>query len=136
MADVSLPDGGFRRAARFVALANLAYLDIEFVVAIGSVSLFADSIDFSRRCLSEPVDPGGTRLNGAVARAPWDGPGRYPAGARACHVVDGLAEVLGAGASSATANLGDGARSAGRQSDLCVSYAPNVIRSEKYRQRL
>jgi Co/Zn/Cd efflux system component len=38
----------FRRAVQFVALANLAYFGIEFVVAlaIGSVSLFADSIDF------------------------------------------------------------------------------------------
>ncbi len=38
----------FRRAVQFVALANLAYFGIEFIVAlaIGSVSLFADSIDF------------------------------------------------------------------------------------------
>ena len=39
---------GFRLAALIVALANLAYFGIEFTVglAIGSVSLFADSIDF------------------------------------------------------------------------------------------
>src|SRR5438067_5597754 len=37
-----------RRAIQFVALLNLAYFGIEFAVAssIGSVSLFADSIDF------------------------------------------------------------------------------------------
>lgn len=37
-----------RRAVAFVAIANLAYFGIEFTVAlnIGSVSLFADSIDF------------------------------------------------------------------------------------------
>lgn len=37
-----------RRAVAFVAVANLAYFGIEFAVAlkIGSVSLFADSIDF------------------------------------------------------------------------------------------
>ncbi len=37
-----------RRAIAFVAIANLAYFGIEFAVAlkIGSVSLFADSIDF------------------------------------------------------------------------------------------
>lgn len=48
MVDVSLRDSGFRGAVRFVALANLAYFGIEFAVAlaIGSVSLFADSIDF------------------------------------------------------------------------------------------
>lgn len=39
---------GLRRAARLVALANLAYFAIEIVVAtrIGSVALFADSMDF------------------------------------------------------------------------------------------
>jgi Co/Zn/Cd efflux system component len=37
-----------RRAVRLVALLNLAYFGVEFVVAlsIGSVSLFADSVDF------------------------------------------------------------------------------------------
>jgi len=44
----SASDRGLNRAVRFVALANLAYFGIEFAVAlaIGSVSLFADSIDF------------------------------------------------------------------------------------------
>ena len=39
---------GLRRAVRLVALFNLAYFGIEFAVAlaIGSVSLFANSIDF------------------------------------------------------------------------------------------
>ena len=39
---------GLRRIVRFVALANLAYFGSEFAVAttIGSVSLFADSVDF------------------------------------------------------------------------------------------
>jgi Co/Zn/Cd efflux system component len=43
-----LPDNALRRAIQFVALANLAYFGVEFAVAlsIGSVSLFADSIDF------------------------------------------------------------------------------------------
>lgn len=38
----------FRSAVKFVAFANLAYFGVEFIVAvnIGSVSLFADSIDF------------------------------------------------------------------------------------------
>lgn len=40
--------GGLRRAVRLVALLNLAYFGVEFAVAraIGSVALFADSIDF------------------------------------------------------------------------------------------
>src|ERR1700704_3624605 len=39
---------GLRSAIRLVAILNLAYFGIEFAVAvaIGSVSLFADSIDF------------------------------------------------------------------------------------------
>jgi Co/Zn/Cd efflux system component len=39
--------GGMRRIVRLAAILNLAYFGIEFVVAltIGSVSLFADSID-------------------------------------------------------------------------------------------
>src|SRR4249920_202449 len=41
-------DEGLRRIVGRVALLNLAYFGIEFTVAlwIGSVSLFADSIDF------------------------------------------------------------------------------------------
>lgn len=41
-------DAGLRRAVIIVALANLAYFGVEFAVAriIGSVSLFADSVDF------------------------------------------------------------------------------------------
>ncbi len=41
-------DAGLRRAVLIVALANLAYFFVEFGVAqrIGSVSLFADSVDF------------------------------------------------------------------------------------------
>ena len=39
---------GFRRTVALVALLNLAYFGVEFAVAraIGSVSLFADSVDF------------------------------------------------------------------------------------------
>jgi Co/Zn/Cd efflux system component len=41
-------NAGIRRTVRIVAIANLAYFGVEFLVArsIGSVSLFADSIDF------------------------------------------------------------------------------------------
>lgn len=41
-------DSGLRKTIRLVALLNLAYFAVEFTVAhfIGSVSLFADSIDF------------------------------------------------------------------------------------------
>src|SRR5258708_33201252 len=43
-----ITDDAIRRVVRLVAVLNLAYFGIEFAVAlaIGSVSLFADSIDF------------------------------------------------------------------------------------------
>lgn len=43
-----MTDHPLRRAVLFVGLANLAYFFVEFAVAlhIGSVSLFADSVDF------------------------------------------------------------------------------------------
>ncbi|WP_238719985.1 cation transporter [Nitratireductor alexandrii] len=46
--DMSSHDQGLRRAVWLVALLNLAYFGVEFAVAlaIGSVSLFADSVDF------------------------------------------------------------------------------------------
>ena len=46
--DMSSHDQGLRRAVRLVALLNFAYFGVEFAVAlaIGSVSLFADSVDF------------------------------------------------------------------------------------------
>ena len=46
--DISSSDQGLRRAVGLVALFNLAYFGVEFAVAvaIGSVSLFADSGDF------------------------------------------------------------------------------------------
>jgi Co/Zn/Cd efflux system component len=45
---MSSPDPTLRRTVRLAALLNLAYFGVEFAVArsIGSVSLFADSIDF------------------------------------------------------------------------------------------
>jgi Co/Zn/Cd efflux system component len=44
----TIPSAELRRAVRLVALFNLSYFFVEFVAAIsiGSVSLFADSIDF------------------------------------------------------------------------------------------
>jgi Co/Zn/Cd efflux system component len=43
-----ITDTGLRRVVRLVALLNLSYFGIEFAMAlaIGSVSLFADSVDF------------------------------------------------------------------------------------------
>src|ERR687886_183289 len=46
--DTASTSTDLRRAVRLVALLNLGYFGVEFAVAlaIGSVSLFADSIDF------------------------------------------------------------------------------------------
>lgn len=61
-------DRALRRAVLTVALANLAYFFIEFAVArrIGSVSLFAESIDFleDTALTSSPTSTFGRRLRG------------------------------------------------------------------------
>ena len=48
MEDAEPITGALRRTVLIVALLNLSYFGVEFAVAIaiGSVSLFADSIDF------------------------------------------------------------------------------------------
>ena len=48
MQSIKTTDSALRRVAWLVALLNVAYFGVEFAVAlaIGSVSLFADSIDF------------------------------------------------------------------------------------------
>jgi Co/Zn/Cd efflux system component len=48
MKAIETADDGLRRIVRVVALLNVAYFGVEFAVAlaIGSVSLFADSVDF------------------------------------------------------------------------------------------
>jgi Co/Zn/Cd efflux system component len=48
VAEQTTTDAGLRGAVRIVAVLNLGYFGIEFAVAaaIGSVSLFADSVDF------------------------------------------------------------------------------------------
>jgi Co/Zn/Cd efflux system component len=48
VSDPDTRDAALRRAVKIVALANLGYFGVEFAVAlaIGSVSLFADSVDF------------------------------------------------------------------------------------------
>lgn len=45
---IKTTDSALRRVVRIVALLNVAYFGVEFAVAlvIGSMSLFADSIDF------------------------------------------------------------------------------------------
>ena len=85
-----------RQTVLLVALLNLAYFGVEFAVAIaiGSVSLFADSVDFLEDASINHPDRGRARLERAEPRAARHGP-------RGCHpragggdAVDGLAEIL------------------------------------------
>ena len=56
-----------RRVVRLVAILNLAYFGIEFAVAlaIGSVALFADSIDFLEDAMIAIVSNGRFQFLGA-----------------------------------------------------------------------
>lgn len=53
-------ESGLRRIVLLVALLNLGYFGVEFVVAlkIGSVSLFADSVDFLEDITAVPAKSG------------------------------------------------------------------------------
>jgi Co/Zn/Cd efflux system component len=65
--DIRAADHTLRRAVRLVVVLNLAYFGIEFAVAraIGSISLFADSIDFLEDASINFLDPSETVVAGA-----------------------------------------------------------------------
>jgi Co/Zn/Cd efflux system component len=87
-------DHTLRWVVRLVVVLNLAYFGIEFAVAgvIGSVSLFADSIDFL-----EDASVNLLILDGAQARARRHGARGYPARAGPRHPLDGMGKVQSAG---------------------------------------
>lgn len=98
-----------RKAVRVVALLNLAYFGVEFSVAllIGSVALFADSIDF--------LEDASINVLILLALA-WSAPRRgqqgtcwYYPDSRPRHSLDGLAEVPRPDAACATSALATGA---------------------------
>ena len=64
-------DDALRRTFRLVVLLNIAYFGIEFAVAvaIGSVSLFADSIDFLEDSSINFLIIRGARLDGPQPRS-------------------------------------------------------------------
>ena len=89
---------GLRRAVRLVGILNLIYFGIEFAVAryIGSVSLFADSIDFLEDAsvnflilVALGWSASGRARVGRCAR-------RYPAYPWIIRPLDGVAKILSA----------------------------------------
>jgi hypothetical protein len=76
VAEQTTTDAGLRGAVRIVAVLNLGYFGIEFAVAaaIGSVSLFADSVDFGR-CVGQSADRSRTGLDDTEPRgSEWRSP--------------------------------------------------------------
>jgi Co/Zn/Cd efflux system component len=65
-----MTDPVLRRVTRLVGLLNLSYFGIEFAIAlaIGSVSLFADSVDSSK--MHRSISSSSRLWNGASADAP------------------------------------------------------------------
>ncbi len=94
-ADNRQPDDGLRGTVRLVALLNLAYFGIEFVAAriIGSVSLFADSIDFLEDASVNLLILMGAALVTSRASPRRHGACAYPACARAGNALDDSAET-------------------------------------------
>jgi Co/Zn/Cd efflux system component len=86
---------GLRRVIRLVAILNLAYFGIEFAVAlaIGSVSLFADSIDFLEDASVNFLILVAMGWNAAPPCASRNGACRSPARAGVSHSLDCLAQV-------------------------------------------
>jgi len=86
-----------RRAVFVVALLNLAYFGVEFAVAlaIGSVSLFADSVDFLEDASINLLIFVALTWS-AAPRPSRHGAGRHSARSRFRHAVDGLGQVLAA----------------------------------------
>jgi hypothetical protein len=106
-----------RQTVLLVALLNLAYFGVEFgvAIAIGSVSLFADSVDF-REDASTP-DRRRARLERAEPRAARHGPRRGDPRAGGGDAVDGLAEIRGSRAAAPGAAHADRCR---RLSRFCL----------------
>lgn len=90
-----VPTTDLRRVVLFVALLNLGYFGVEFAVAlaIGSVSLFADSIDFLEDTSINFLILRRPRLDGPQPCAGGHGPCRHPARAGPCDALDGLGEI-------------------------------------------
>ena len=87
-------DHNLRRVVRLVAVLNLAYFGVEFAVAraIGSVSLFAESIDFLEDASVNFLIM--AALDGAQARLCPDGTRGHPARAGSLHAMGGKACAL------------------------------------------
>ena len=94
-----------RQTVLLVALLNLAYFGVEFgvAIAIGSVSLFADSVDFLEDASINLLIAVGLGWSAAEPRAPRHGSRRRHPRAGGGDAVDGLAEIRGSGAAAADA---------------------------------
>ena len=86
---------GLRSAVRLVAILNLAYFGIEFAVAgaIGSVSLFADSIDFLEDASVNFLILVALGVECAPPCSSGNGACRNPVPTVVSHCLDCLAEV-------------------------------------------
>ena len=117
-----------RRAVFVVALLNLAYFGVEFAVAlaIGSVSLFADSIDFLEDALINLLIFIALSWSCRAPRAfsAWRWPD--PAYSGSCDAVDRLGEILAPAPPAPCAFSLAGFRRAGGESQLRLSCSPAI----------
>ena len=112
-----------RKVVIIVAVLNLAYFGVEFAVAlaINSVSLFADSIDFLEDASVNfliAIALGWSATS--QARVGRNGSRRHPADTRHRYVLDGVGEVLGAVASCRASLVAGRCRCPGYQSVVRV----------------
>ena len=98
-------DTALRRVVRLVALLNFAYFGVEFAVArmIGSVSLFADSIDFLEDASVNFLILAATWMERGAPSACRHGACWHSAGSRTGDPMDGVGQVQRPGAARSTA---------------------------------
>jgi hypothetical protein len=116
-----LSNRGLSRTVRLVVLLNLGYFSVEFALAlaIGSVSLFADSIDF--------LEDASANLLIVVALG-WQARNRAGLGMALAGILlvpgldalDGVGEVQRSTGARAIAAVAHRPRCAGGQHDLCL----------------
>jgi hypothetical protein len=122
-------DSALRRTVLVVALLNLAYFGVEFIVAlsIGSVSLFADSVDFLEDASVNLLIFFALAWSAKTRARVGNGAGRRSARAGARVRVVAMGEICGAGSARAVRNVGDGRGGAG----WSISSAPSCWRASR-----
>ena len=115
-------NAALRKVVLLVAILNLAYFGVEFGVAlaIGSVSLFADSVDFLEDASINLLIAIALGVECKQSGASRKGARRRPANPESRYTLGRMAEVHGSGAAIAHPSIAYRSGSVGNQSLMCL----------------